>query len=90
LPGIVVRIVQVSDTHHSPRTPEARSNWDAIVDYLIANPPDLVVNTGDVSLDGANDDARARLRAVIDASSIRVVATGHVHQSRRTDVARIA
>jgi 3',5'-cyclic AMP phosphodiesterase CpdA len=51
----VVRIVQVSDTHLSRRTPEASANWSAIVDHLTADPPDLIVNTGDVSLDGANE-----------------------------------
>lgn len=50
-----VRIVQVSDTHLSLRAPEARANWDAIVEHLAADPPDLVINTGDVSLDGAHD-----------------------------------
>lgn len=51
----MVRVVQISDTHLSRRTPEARSNWNTIVAYLSADPPDLVINTGDVSLDGAHD-----------------------------------
>lgn len=52
-----VRIVQLSDSHLSQRAPEARANWDAIVEHLAADPPDLVINTGDVSLDGAHDVA---------------------------------
>jgi predicted phosphodiesterase len=52
---VAVRVVQVSDTHLSERTPEAAANWQAIVDYLERDPPDLVVNTGDISLNGADD-----------------------------------
>ena len=50
----VVRIVQLSDTHLSQNAPEARANWDAIVEHLAADPPDLVINTGDISLNGAH------------------------------------
>lgn len=53
----MVRVVQVSDTHLSPRTPEATDNWRAVVRHLNADPPDLVVHTGDVTLDGAHDEA---------------------------------
>lgn len=44
----------VSDSHLSPRTPEADANWDAVVDHLAADQPDLVIHAGDISLDGAN------------------------------------
>jgi 3',5'-cyclic AMP phosphodiesterase CpdA len=48
-----VRVVVVSDSHLSERTPEASANWDAVVDDLAADPPELVVHTGDLSTDGA-------------------------------------
>lgn len=44
----------VSDSHLSPRTPEADTNWTAIVDHLANSEPDLVIHAGDISLDGAN------------------------------------
>lgn len=45
-------ILLVSDSHLSPRTPEAQANWDAVVSYVDRHRPDLVVHTGDVTLDG--------------------------------------
>jgi 3',5'-cyclic AMP phosphodiesterase CpdA len=61
-----VRLVVLSDSHLSPRTPEADSNWRAIRRYVAESAPDLVVHAGDLSLDGAHDPsdldyARARL-----------------------------
>jgi 3',5'-cyclic AMP phosphodiesterase CpdA len=51
---MTVRLVQISDTHLSPSTdafvPNARRLWEA----LHESPPDLIVNTGDISLDGAD------------------------------------
>lgn len=46
--------------------PSADDNWTVVVEHLAADPPDLVVHTGDVTVDGFGDDAhldhaRARL-----------------------------
>ncbi len=56
----MVDIAVVSDSHLSPRTPEADTNWDAVVAHLDRHRPDLVVHTGDISLDGANDPGDLR------------------------------
>jgi Icc protein len=61
-----LRVVQVSDSHLAPGVPSADDNWTAVVEHLAADPPDLVVHTGDVTVDGFGDDAhlghaRARL-----------------------------
>lgn len=48
-----VRVVVVSDSHLSDRTPEALANWRAVVDDVAADPPDVVVHAGDISADGA-------------------------------------
>lgn len=53
----MTRIVQVSDSHLSPRAPHANANWQAVIDYVARSQPDLVVHTGDISLDGASDPA---------------------------------
>lgn len=46
------RIVQVSDTHLSRNRAYFHDNWQVFVDAMIADPPDLIVHTGDVSLNG--------------------------------------
>jgi 3',5'-cyclic AMP phosphodiesterase CpdA len=50
-----LRVTVVSDTHLSPRTPEADANWDAVVRHVERTAPDLVVHLGDLALDGAHD-----------------------------------
>jgi 3',5'-cyclic AMP phosphodiesterase CpdA len=47
-------VLVVSDSHLSARTPEAVTNWDAIVDHVAVTVPDLVVHAGDVSAQGAD------------------------------------
>ena len=63
------RVVVVSDSHLSERTPEAQRNWSAVLRHLESVPPDLVVHAGDLSLDGTYDGsellyARTQLRRV--------------------------
>jgi 3',5'-cyclic AMP phosphodiesterase CpdA len=50
-----MRVILVSDTHLSPAAPEADANWDAVLRYVDATAPDLVIHLGDLSLDGAHD-----------------------------------
>jgi 3',5'-cyclic AMP phosphodiesterase CpdA len=47
------RVVLVSDSHLSASAPQAQANWDAVVSYVAAALPDLVIHLGDLSLDGA-------------------------------------
>ncbi|MDH4148051.1 MAG: metallophosphoesterase [Acidimicrobiia bacterium] len=73
-PTAEVRILHVSDTHLSQRAPEANRNWSAVVRHAATTKPDLVVHTGDLTLDGAarRDDlvhARAAL-AELDAAGV--------------------
>lgn len=48
-----MRIVQISDTHVSRVHGQFRENVSVIRDWLAANTADLVVNTGDLSMNGA-------------------------------------
>ncbi|WP_043834217.1 metallophosphoesterase family protein [Muricoccus aerilatus] len=48
------RLAQISDTHLSDRVPGFRANFDLLAEHLRAARPDLVINTGDISLDGAD------------------------------------
>lgn len=50
-------VIFVSDTHLSPDAPEAQQNWAAVVSYISAAAPDLVIHLGDLSLDGARKSA---------------------------------
>jgi 3',5'-cyclic AMP phosphodiesterase CpdA len=50
-------VIFVSDTHLSPDAPEAQQNWAAVVRYVSAAAPDLVIHLGDLSLDGARNPA---------------------------------
>lgn len=51
-----IRIVQVSDTHLSRKRAYFHDNWEVFVAEMAARPPDLIVNSGDLSFDGAGDD----------------------------------
>jgi 3',5'-cyclic AMP phosphodiesterase CpdA len=48
------RVLVVSDSHLSPRTPQALSNWERVLAHVVADRPALVVHAGDISTDGAN------------------------------------
>lgn len=50
------RVLVVSDTHLSRRTPEALANWDAVVDHAHQGSYDLCIHVGDVTADGADRD----------------------------------
>jgi 3',5'-cyclic-AMP phosphodiesterase len=51
----VPRILQVSDSHLSPAAPYSGENWQAVLDYVDAEAPDLVIHTGDLTMNGADD-----------------------------------
>jgi len=46
------RLVQISDTHLSRANPYFFANWDAVVAHINALKPDLILNTGDIALNG--------------------------------------
>ncbi len=50
------RIVQLTDTHLSPRL-GVPAQWPALLDWLSADPPDLVVHTGDIVYEDPDDEA---------------------------------
>lgn len=57
------RVIQVSDTHLSRERPYFVSNWDAAVAHINAMAPDLVINSGDIALDGADQEDDLRFSA---------------------------
>jgi 3',5'-cyclic AMP phosphodiesterase CpdA len=52
-----VRIVQITDTHLSPGKQHFLPNWAPLADWLQGIRADLVVHTGDLSVDGADVEA---------------------------------
>jgi 3',5'-cyclic AMP phosphodiesterase CpdA len=55
-----MRIIQISDTHLSRGKPHFADNWPPLEAWIAAQNPDLVIHTGDVTVDGADveDDLR--------------------------------
>lgn len=58
-----MRIVQVSDTHISATHTHFQANVDIIAQAIDALKPDLIVHTGDISMDGALTTADLELAA---------------------------
>lgn len=48
-----MRIIQISDTHLSPGKPHFLDNWLPLAAWIAGQRPDLVIHTGDVTVDGA-------------------------------------
>ena len=70
-----VRIVQISDTHLSHRRAYAVPNVSAILDWIAADPPDLVVHTGDITADDPDDVAEADFaRQLLQSAALPMVA----------------
>jgi 3',5'-cyclic AMP phosphodiesterase CpdA len=55
-----MRIIQISDTHLSRGKTHFADNWPPLAAWIAAQNPDLVIHTGDVTVDGADveDDLR--------------------------------
>jgi len=51
------RVIQISDTHISPTKAHFAGNWPPLAEWIAAQRPDLVIHTGDVTVDGADSDA---------------------------------
>lgn len=52
-----MRIVQISDTHLSRDKPHFVDNWAPLAAWIADQRPDLVIHTGDVTVDGAGVEA---------------------------------
>ena len=49
-----MRIVQISDTHLSPGKVHFNANWAPLARWIVEQHPDLIIHTGDVTVDGAD------------------------------------
>lgn len=84
----MLRILQISDTHLAPSRPEYVDNWHACVSVIEELAPDLVINSGDITMNGADEPEEfAHARALHDALSMpwRTLAGNHdVGDSRKS------
>jgi 3',5'-cyclic AMP phosphodiesterase CpdA len=51
------RIAQISDMHLSPGRPFFQHNWEVLLDHLREAAPDLIVCTGDMTIDGCEHES---------------------------------
>ena len=49
-----MKIIQITDTHLSSLKPHFQENWKPLVQWIDSMDPDLVVHTGDLTVDGAD------------------------------------
>jgi 3',5'-cyclic AMP phosphodiesterase CpdA len=75
-----VRIVQISDTHLSQEKPHFSDNWAPLAAWIADQRPDLVIHTGDVTVDGAGVEADLSFSAqLVDELGIRWLAVPGNH-----------
>ncbi|MGL5115782.1 MAG: metallophosphoesterase family protein [Beijerinckiaceae bacterium] len=60
---MITTIAQISDSHLSPSKAFFQSNFDLVAEQLRRERPDMVINTGDLALDGADSEADLALAA---------------------------
>lgn len=54
------RIIQISDTHLSPAKAHFTDNWAPLAQWIAKERSDLVIHTGDLTIDGADDEEDLR------------------------------
>ena len=52
----MTRVLQISDTHLSPTKTHFAANWPTLIAWATEQRPDLIIHTGDVSVDGADQE----------------------------------
>lgn len=85
-----MRIIQITDTHLSQLKPHFNSNWAPLVAWVHEQKPDLVIHTGDLTVDGADveDDLEFCARC-LDDLQVPVLSVpgnhdiGHLPESRQ-------
>ena len=76
-----MRVIQISDTHLSAGKPHFADNWAPLAAWIEEQRPDLVIHTGDVTVDGADAPEDMRYSAGLMQPSRRPI-SGSARQSR--------
>ena len=53
----MARVVQISDSHLSPAKRHFQTNWAPLRAFIVQHAPDVTIHTGDLTVDGADDEA---------------------------------
>jgi len=61
----MARVLQISDTHLSPAKRHFSANWAPLRDWVLRQNADLVIHTGDLTVDGADDEDDMREGAAL-------------------------
>ena len=56
----MARVLQISDTHLSRTKPHFTANWAPLRDWILRQNADLIVHTGDLTVDGADHEEDVR------------------------------
>ncbi|WP_426131171.1 metallophosphoesterase family protein [Pararhizobium sp. PWRC1-1] len=51
-----MKVIQITDTHLSPSKPHFNGNWEPLAAWIRGTGADLVVHTGDLTVDGADQE----------------------------------
>ncbi|PKA42272.1 metallophosphoesterase family protein [Rhizobium sullae] len=51
-----MKIIQITDTHFSPNKPHFNGNWAPLLTWIEETAADLIIHTGDLTVDGADKD----------------------------------
>jgi 3',5'-cyclic AMP phosphodiesterase CpdA len=92
-----MRIIQISDTHLSAMKAHFADNWPPLVRWIEREQPDLVIHSGDVTIDGAGveDDMAHAARLLRDLPApVRAIPGNHdvgdaLHRRQPIDAARL-
>ena len=94
----MTRVLQISDTHLSPAKRHFGANWPPLRDWIARQDADLIVHTGDVTVDGADhEEDLAHCAGLLQGLGVPLLCVpgnhdvgeaGHAHQP--VDDARIA
>jgi 3',5'-cyclic AMP phosphodiesterase CpdA len=75
-----MRIIQITDTHLSRGKPHFADNWPPLARWIAAERPNLVVHTGDVTVDGAAvEDDLAHAAGLLRGLGVRCLAVPGNH-----------
>lgn len=61
----MARVLQISDTHLSPGKQHFAANWAPLHDWIVRQNADLTIHTGDLTVDGADNEEDLRAGAAL-------------------------
>lgn len=74
-----MKVIQITDTHFSPSKTHFNNNWAPLLEWLEAEKPDLIIHTGDLTIDGADqvEDITFSLKLMRQASAPMLIVPGN-------------